>query len=346
MLSAAWPMVFRGTPMRFNKHVRLVVGAELGAVLQRGFREAIDADAVPPRLLYVLANGQEVRDAVEDGSWPAPDSRFAGEAALDAYALPLLRGFIDERRSRVADTPEYGFGNALARDLHPVGQYFDRYIVRLFDGADAALGRSGEGGPMRSAWAPPRLTSLRRRRRRSGGSKSAVSFTTSTPSVPSWTRFLRRSKPTTCRQPGASGKGTPHRCWTHAGTHFAGPSAPCCRVSARRAWVPSGNGSPLRDGRARRGSSLPATCWCPRCHCKAGRIARVGCRSSARSCTMPCPIPLPPTALQGTADDDGFRCIENVLEGIAEMDFGRQCRAGLTLRDSPPPCSETGFGCC
>ena len=28
------------------------------------------------------------------------------------------------------------------------------------------------------------------------------------------------------------------------------------------------------------------------------------------------------------------------------MDFGRRCRAGLTLRDSPPPCPETGFGCC
>jgi len=147
MLSAAWAMVCRGRPMTFDKHVRLVVGAELGAVLQRGFTEAIDAAAVPPRLLYVLANGQEVRDAVEDGSWPAPDSRFAGEAALDAYALPLLRCFIDERRSRVADTAEYGFGNALARDLHPVGQYFDRYIVRLFDGADAALGRSGACRP-------------------------------------------------------------------------------------------------------------------------------------------------------------------------------------------------------
>ena len=133
--------------MTFDKHVRLVVGAELGAVLQRGFTHAIDAAAVPPRLLYVLANGQEVRDAVEDGSWPAPDSRFAGEAALDAYALPLLRSFIDERRSHVSDTPEYRFGNALARDLHPVGHYFDRYIVRLFDGADGALGRSGEGRP-------------------------------------------------------------------------------------------------------------------------------------------------------------------------------------------------------
>ncbi|MGO4477430.1 hypothetical protein AB4Z32_14375 [Massilia sp. 2TAF26] len=133
--------------MTFDKHVRLVVGAELGAVLQRGFTEAIDATAVPPPLLYVLANGQEVRDAVEDGSWPAPDSRFSGEAALDAYALPLLRCFIDERRSRVSDTPEYRFGNALARDLHPVGHYFDRYVVRLFDGADAPLGRSGECRP-------------------------------------------------------------------------------------------------------------------------------------------------------------------------------------------------------
>jgi hypothetical protein len=128
--------------MTFSKHVRLVAGAELGAVLQRGFTEAIDAAAVLPRLLYVLADGQELRDAVENGAWPAPDARFSGEAALDAYALPLLHTFIDERRSREPDTTACRFGDALARGLQPAGTYFDRYIVRMFDGVDAALGRS------------------------------------------------------------------------------------------------------------------------------------------------------------------------------------------------------------
>jgi hypothetical protein len=128
--------------MRFDKHVRLVVGAELGAVLQRGFTERIDAVEVPPQLLYVLADSQQLRDAVEEGEWPAPDARFAGEAALDAYPLPLLHAFIDERRSRERDTPQGQFGDELVRDLHPVGTQFDRYLVRMFDGAGAALGRS------------------------------------------------------------------------------------------------------------------------------------------------------------------------------------------------------------
>jgi hypothetical protein len=128
--------------MTFNKHVRHVVGSELSAVLQRGFTEAIDATADAPPLLYVLADGQELRDAVEHGSWPAPDARFSGEAALDAYALPLRRGFIDERRCRKPDTPERRFGDEFMRDIHPVGSHFDRYNVRLCDGVDAALGRN------------------------------------------------------------------------------------------------------------------------------------------------------------------------------------------------------------
>jgi hypothetical protein len=130
--------------MTFNKHVRLVVDAELGAVLQRGFTERIDTAAAPPRLLYVLADGQQLRDAVVDGAWPAPDARFSGEAALDAYALPLLRAFIDERRGREPDTPQCRFGEELARGIHPVGTYFERYVVRMFDGVGAAL-RRGEG---------------------------------------------------------------------------------------------------------------------------------------------------------------------------------------------------------
>jgi hypothetical protein len=128
--------------MTFNKHVRLVVGAELSAVLQRGFTEAIDATAVPPLLLYVLADCQELRDAVEDGTWPALNARFSGEAAFDAYALPLLHSFINERRSRDLGTLECRFGDELMRDLHPVGSHFDRYVVRMFEGVGAALDRS------------------------------------------------------------------------------------------------------------------------------------------------------------------------------------------------------------
>ncbi|MEW6373489.1 MAG: hypothetical protein AB1584_21415 [Pseudomonadota bacterium] len=156
--------------MTFNKHVRLVVDAELGAVLRRGFTEAIDAAELPPRLLYVLAGAEQVRDAVVDGALPAPDARFAGEAALDAYALPLLYAFIDERRRRQPDTPECRFGEALARGIEPAGSYFERYLVRMFAGADAALARhagrppyalglrtaeldmAGRGGPRRRSF--------------------------------------------------------------------------------------------------------------------------------------------------------------------------------------------------
>jgi len=127
--------------MTFNKHVRLVVDAELGAVLRRGFTEDIDAAALPPRLLYVLADAAQLRDAVADGALPAPDARFAGEAALDAYALPLLHAFIDERRRRQPDPRECRFGEALARGIEPAGTYFERYLVRMFAGADAALAR-------------------------------------------------------------------------------------------------------------------------------------------------------------------------------------------------------------
>jgi hypothetical protein len=134
--------------MTFNKHVRLVVSAELGALLQRGFTEGIDAGQAAPRLLYVLADGGQLREAVEDGALPAADARFAGEAALDAYALPLLQAFIDERRGRQRDTPAWRFGEELARGIHPTGSYFERYLVRMFEreGAEAALARR-EGSP-------------------------------------------------------------------------------------------------------------------------------------------------------------------------------------------------------
>ncbi|MGJ7917787.1 hypothetical protein ACI48D_20200 [Massilia sp. LXY-6] len=133
--------------MVFNKHVRLVVAAELGAALQRGFLDGIDQAAVPPQLLYVLANGEQLRDAVENGAWPAPDVRFAGLAALDAYALPLLDAFIDERRSREPGTPQCRFGDELANGLHPVGSHFERYVVRMFDGVGAALSHGEGRGP-------------------------------------------------------------------------------------------------------------------------------------------------------------------------------------------------------
>jgi hypothetical protein len=130
--------------MTFNRHVRLVVGAELGAIVERGFTAAIDAAAPAPPLLYVLADGRQLQEAVADSAWPAPDARFAGEAALGAYALPLLHTFIDERRVRDPATPQGRFGDELGRGIEPAGSYFDRYLVRMFDGVDAALAR-GEG---------------------------------------------------------------------------------------------------------------------------------------------------------------------------------------------------------
>lgn len=125
--------------MAFNKHVRLVVGAELGVALQRGFLDGLGLPAVPPPQLYVLANGAELRDAIENGAWPAPDARFGGLAALDAYALPLLHAFIEERRGREPDTPQRRFGDELAQGIHAVGSHFERYVVRMFDGVNAAL---------------------------------------------------------------------------------------------------------------------------------------------------------------------------------------------------------------
>jgi transposase len=124
--------------MTFNQHVRLVVGAELKALHRRGLTDAVDAAQALPKLLYVHADGRQLRDAVTDGAWPAPDARCAGDAALDAYALPLLRAFIDSRRARVPETPQYRFGAELARDIHPVGTWFERYLVRMFEGAGSA----------------------------------------------------------------------------------------------------------------------------------------------------------------------------------------------------------------
>lgn len=128
--------------MAFSKHVRLVMGAELDAALQRGFLDGPDGAEVPPQLLYVLADGEQLRDAVENGAWPAPDARFAGLGALDAYALPLLHAFIEGRRGREPDTPQSRFGDELARGVHPVGSHFERYVVRMFEGPGAALGNS------------------------------------------------------------------------------------------------------------------------------------------------------------------------------------------------------------
>lgn len=77
-----------------------------------------------------------------DGSWPAPGAHFSGEAAPEAYALPMLQSFIRERRSRDPGMPECCFGDEIERDLHPVGSHFDRYVVRMFEGVGAALDRS------------------------------------------------------------------------------------------------------------------------------------------------------------------------------------------------------------
>jgi hypothetical protein len=152
-----------------DRHVRLVVGAELAEILKRGFTGQVDATGAPPALLYVVADGQQLRDAVRDGAWLAVDARFAGEAALDAYALPLLNAFLDARRSHAAGGPEQEFSDELVRNFSPVGSKFDRYLARLFAAPGPVLGRSHGRRPyalaLRTAEldaAPPGATRRRR----------------------------------------------------------------------------------------------------------------------------------------------------------------------------------------
>lgn len=63
---AAAPLA--GARMAFRKHVRLVVGREMGAALQRGFLDGLNQAAAAPQLLYVLGDSERLRDAVESGA--------------------------------------------------------------------------------------------------------------------------------------------------------------------------------------------------------------------------------------------------------------------------------------
>lgn len=138
--------------MSLNQHVRLVADAELGAIVQGALAEAVDAPQAVPRLLHVLADGRQLREAFETGTWPAPDARHAGEAALGAYALPLLHAFLDERSARRPGRPASPFGEELGRGIDPQGSHFERYLVRMYEGPGVAAALERSRG--RAAYAP------------------------------------------------------------------------------------------------------------------------------------------------------------------------------------------------
>lgn len=127
----------------FSKHVRLVVGAELTALLQTDF--AGDGGAALPGLLYLLCDGPGLQSAVQAQAWPAVDARFAGAASPDAYAVPFVRAYFDERL-RTAEAPaQREFAGELIANFTPCGSQFDHYIARLYADGKTALADGRDG---------------------------------------------------------------------------------------------------------------------------------------------------------------------------------------------------------
>lgn len=120
----------------FNKHVRLVVGSELTTMLQTDF--AGGAAAVPD-LLYALCDAQELQAAVQAQAWPAADARFAGAAALDAYAAPFAIACFTRRLRGAQGRLEQEFAAELIRNFAPWGSQFDHYLARLYANGEQAL---------------------------------------------------------------------------------------------------------------------------------------------------------------------------------------------------------------
>lgn len=120
----------------FNQHVRLVVGSELTTLLQTEF--AGDGAAVPA-LLYALCDAQELQSAVQAQAWPAVDSRFAGAAALDAYAAPFAVACFTRRLRDARGSLQREFAAELIRNFTPCGSQFDHYIARLYANGEQAL---------------------------------------------------------------------------------------------------------------------------------------------------------------------------------------------------------------
>ncbi|NML59886.1 hypothetical protein HHL21_02065 [Massilia sp. RP-1-19] len=123
--------------------MRLVVGAELTALLQTDF--AGDGAAVPPALLYRLCDAPGLQAAVQAQAWPAVDARFAGAASPDAYAVPFARSYIDERLRSAENPAQREFAGELIRNFTPCGSQFDHYLARLYANGEAALGDASDG---------------------------------------------------------------------------------------------------------------------------------------------------------------------------------------------------------
>jgi hypothetical protein len=117
----------------FNKHVITVVRDELGALTKQHAPSWQPVAEDLPALLYFPADAARLQSTVMDGVLRAPHSRFAGEAALDAYALPLVGHFLEERLAKAPDRTRREFAGEVIRNLNPVGTRFDRYIARFFE---------------------------------------------------------------------------------------------------------------------------------------------------------------------------------------------------------------------
>lgn len=126
----------------FSKHVRLVVGSELTGLSQTDF--AGDVAAVPA-LLYALCDAHGLQSAVQAQALPAVDARFAGTAALDAYAVPFATDYFTRRLREAESTAQREFAAELIRNFTPCGSQFDHYIARLYANGEQALADAPDG---------------------------------------------------------------------------------------------------------------------------------------------------------------------------------------------------------
>lgn len=123
-----------------NKHVSLVVRSELASILKD--HAQTPAVAIPPALHYP-ANVETLGVILDGGVLPALQGTHAGDAALGAYALPLVRSWLAAKQWAASTAPSKAFADAIADNLHPIGSYFERYIARFFEDAASALACPG-----------------------------------------------------------------------------------------------------------------------------------------------------------------------------------------------------------
>jgi hypothetical protein len=123
-----------------NKHVSLVVRTELASMLQAC--SAPRADGLPKTFSYP-ANPDALRVALSTGALQAGHSRYANDAALEAYALPFVRDWLTQKQRDASTALQKAFADEIAINLHPVGSRFDRYIARFFEDSSTALAYPG-----------------------------------------------------------------------------------------------------------------------------------------------------------------------------------------------------------